>query len=110
MKYPIREAPITGILNEERPDGLFFLGMLDRGKELIQDRSWSVKRGFNEFGGEQWQVRIAYGMELDSDSDVAEWGNGPDEETAWRYALGAATGSYEDPVIYHPDRGLTKKG
>lgn len=41
-------------------------------------------------------VEIGYSRNLDRDG-VAEWGAGPDLETAYRYALAANVGSYDDP-------------
>jgi hypothetical protein len=94
MNYHV--APVTGAVNLDMPTGLFYVGPLDRGKQLVRDRAWKVT--YNA-GPETYLVEIAYGLELHGHDDVAEWGKGRTEEEAWRYALGAATGSYEDPVM-----------
>ena len=82
---------ITADSFDDRPEGLFYLGPLDLGKDLVaQDRF--VFEGPTNDGG--YRVSLCDG---ETDDSAAEWGQSStgDAEEAWRYALGAAIGPYD---------------
>lgn len=96
--YTVIESPKGGDLYfNSRPFGL---------SEVIQEVRRDVATRVSSYFVKEddlirFKVEIAYGptfTEFGSD-DVAEWGVGMTEEEAWRFALGAHFGSYEDPVI-----------
>lgn len=82
-----------GYIVEDRPDGLYLLGdyMEAMGEArahvavsvtpLADSQGFSINLGYSNDPADGW----------------AEWGTGPDLETAWRYALGSHFGSSEDP-------------
>lgn len=93
----IRRSPI-GYLIEEREGGLYLhecQGLLEP-RRLIQSQNYtrvSERDGF-------WYVWI--GLEENPGPDnCQEFGQAEDHDEAWRYALGAALGSYEDPIVQY---------
>lgn len=82
---------------EERGD-LYYTGPLEEAKAFIQWDTWTNERKIEE--PPCWEVTIAYGSEEQAPDECADWGRGPDLETAWRYALGAAFGPLDSE--FHP--------
>lgn len=83
--YPTREQM------EERDSGWYFTGPLTEGMAAAHlDRHVQVERD-----GSWWHVELC---EQYNRSDVAEDGHGPNLEQAWRWALGAFFGPYEEPA------------
>ena len=79
------------LLFEDRPTGLFYLGPLEKGQEIISDRDWRVT--YDSRTG-RFTVEIAYlsGFGEGPGQGVAEDGWALSLEEAWRFALGAALG------------------
>lgn len=99
MTRVYRKSPIGHII-EERPEGLYFMGNLEAAKADVRSNvATSVSTFYTDDDTFRWTVEIGYGPAKLLDSGAAEWGVGSTEEDAWRFALGAHYGSYEDPIV-----------
>lgn len=86
---------------ETRPEGAYYTGPLDEAKQFIRDycNVSVVTRP-----GQNTTVYIDQdgGDEVPSFNNCDEFGNGPTEEDAWRWALGAAFGPADDEFSAFP--------
>lgn len=93
------QTPV-GFVVEDKSEGLYLAG--DQ-RELSRAMKFVVRRerlGYSETHEDGiWTVEIGYGRDKPSPGDGAEWGKGSTREIAWRYALGAHFGSYDDPEV-----------
>lgn len=77
---------------EEREGGLYYIGALPIAKRFVRNHAGVTERPV----GELFEVLIGYDFGEVDWEDCAEWGRGPDAETAWRYALGANLGPIDE--------------
>lgn len=90
-----RAHPMHPLVEDENGD-TYFVGNLEAGKRLVsRDQVVFVKT-------EGGYVLVTLN-DSDDVNDVAEWGTGPTEEVAWRYAIGAACGPID---AEYDERGL----
>lgn len=93
---PIRRSPL-GFLIDEGPTGDLMLheseNLLDA-KRAIQSENYT--RAQHKDG--IWTVWISR-TEHPGPDNHDEWGSSQDHDEAWRYALGAALGGYDDPIV-----------
>lgn len=93
MKTRTLKTP-NGMLVEDTDKGLFLVGeykhLIDR---VIGDHAVLIHREDND----NFTVQIGYSDK--PDDGWAEWGSAPTLEDAWRYALGAHYGGYDDPEV-----------
>lgn len=80
---------------EERPEGTYYTGPLNAGIAVAHRERYSAE-GLTRPG--VYRVNLSDSPAIDAldERDLAEWGSGPDRETAWRYALGALFGPIDD--------------
>lgn len=84
-------APGLPLLVSGLPGGDFYVGPLAEAKQLIATES-----GIVEYLDSRGVYRVEFRTDLSDVGSDNEFGAGPDQETAWRYALGAAFGPMDE--------------
>lgn len=86
----------AGYLIAERNGDLY----LDGSEDVTEARKECQKERATRVYNDGDMVRVEIGNEGIYEGGFGdEWGTGPDRETAWRFALGAYYGSFNDPIV-----------
>lgn len=98
--YPIRISP-AGFRFEERPEGLFLLGdrsEIERAAAMCKRDGCRLRETRETKPPGRYVVLIGSSDARPTWENCNSFGVHHEREKAWRYAMGAEVGSYEDPL------------
>lgn len=95
LRYAVEHegaAPTEPLLKEDEHGDTYYIGPLEPAKRLVSQERYVREEGPNEHG----LYTVKLGDSEDVDNSVAEFGHDHDQESAWRYALGAYFGPMDE--------------